>query len=298
MSRLPDFLIIGAMKSGTTTLFHDLATHPRVFFPIHKELGFSINLTQPKILTDQGRAEYAQFFVKAEDDQLVGEASTVYTKRPTFEDTPKRALELLGPNIKLLYIIREPIKRLISHYHHELFREVISDPIEEELPRHPEMVQYSRYAMQLEPWIETFGREALKVIRFEDYVADRVAGCAAALEHLGLDPGKLSLDIETAHNQTQGKPLSKGWVFRLSKTPVYEKFVRPMISMHTRKKLQNLLLPKAKKPETSLSQATIDRLVKELGDDQQRLRVMLGLEAPLWDLPKIYSKDKNKPNVA
>ena len=77
--RLPGFLIIGAMKAGTTTLYHDLLTNPQVFFPLDKEPG---NLASHDVLGEDGRGRYASIFKTARPDQICGEASTTYTKLP------------------------------------------------------------------------------------------------------------------------------------------------------------------------------------------------------------------------
>ena len=96
---LPHFLIIGGMKCGSTTLYRDLLTHPRVFFPIDKE---PCNLCDDRVLTDAGRAEYEALFKRARPDQLCAEASTDYTKLPDRPGVAARALRVLGPELKLI----------------------------------------------------------------------------------------------------------------------------------------------------------------------------------------------------
>ncbi len=115
--RLPDFLIIGAQKAGTTTLYRDLLANPAIFLPIDKEPG---NLCEDDLLTDTGRSAYARHFANASTDQLCGEATTSHTKRPDVLGVPARARRLLGDKLKVIYLVREPISRIISHHHHEL----------------------------------------------------------------------------------------------------------------------------------------------------------------------------------
>ena len=79
-SRLPDFLIIGGMKCGSTTLFRDLDTSPAVSFPAHKEPH---NLLDDAVLSGEGKAKYAGLYKHARPDQRLGDASTGYTKLPT-----------------------------------------------------------------------------------------------------------------------------------------------------------------------------------------------------------------------
>ena len=108
----PDFLIVGAMKAGTTTLYHDLSEHPDIFLPVLKE---------PEVLTtlerlDEMRAYYARLFRPARPGQLKGEASTAYTKRPNNEGVAEKARALCGDGLKIIYIRRDPVERIRSQY--------------------------------------------------------------------------------------------------------------------------------------------------------------------------------------
>jgi hypothetical protein len=93
MGRLPDFLIIGAMKAGTTSLYRDLLTNPAVFFPADKEPG---NLTDDRVLAEAGRREYELLFRGAVEGQICGEASTTYTKEPDLSGAATRTPVITG----------------------------------------------------------------------------------------------------------------------------------------------------------------------------------------------------------
>ena len=90
--RLPDFLIVGAQKAGTTSLYFDLLKNPAVFMPSDKELG---NLLDDDVCTPPGRAAYAKRFRRARPDQLCGEATTSYTKLPDHPGVSDRARRVL-----------------------------------------------------------------------------------------------------------------------------------------------------------------------------------------------------------
>ena len=109
---LPDFLIVGAMKSGTTTLYRDLILHPDVFMPEDKEPETLANSSDP----DQIRREYRTLFPRLAEGLVKGEASTAYTKRPDFEGVAERAREVLGPGLKVVYMRRDPVERLVVVY--------------------------------------------------------------------------------------------------------------------------------------------------------------------------------------
>ena len=114
--KLPDFLIIGSMKSGTTGIFQDLATHPDIYSGGNKEPQ---NLTSDKVLTDNGIKNYSQEFKAAKPQQLICDASTAYAKRPDFERVSFRASKVLSNDFKVIYIVRQPVDRIVSQYHHE-----------------------------------------------------------------------------------------------------------------------------------------------------------------------------------
>ena len=160
----PDFIIIGAMKCATSTLHVQLAAQPGFHMSTPKEPNFFSDDAQYA----RGLDWYRGLFTEAPADALRGESSTHYTKRPTYPRTLERLREELdGAPLKLIYLMRHPVERLVSHYIHEWSQGVISSGIDQALDAHPEMVEYGCYASQLEPWIEAFGREAVLPLFFE-----------------------------------------------------------------------------------------------------------------------------------
>lgn len=118
-SRLPSFIIIGAAKSGTTTLHNYLSTHPEVFVGKRNDIGFP-SPKEPQFfaidsLFYKGINFYSKLFSLAEDFQLCCEASTCYTMYPYFPDVAERIYRII-PNIKLVYIMRNPVDRAYSSY--------------------------------------------------------------------------------------------------------------------------------------------------------------------------------------
>jgi hypothetical protein len=91
---------------------------------------------------------------------LCGESSTHYTKLPTHPRTVER-LAAAVPGARLVYVMRHPVDRLVSHYVHAWTTRDVSCPIDEAVERHRELVDYGRYAMQLRPYVEAFGRDAI-----------------------------------------------------------------------------------------------------------------------------------------
>ncbi|MHC4218058.1 MAG: sulfotransferase domain-containing protein, partial [Planctomycetota bacterium] len=174
--RLSDFLIIGAMKAGTTSLYRDLLDNPAVFMPVEKEPA---NLLSDEVCTSVGRRAYARHFERARPDQVCGEATTGCAKLPDIPGVPQRAKRVLGPKVKAIYLVREPVSRIISQHHHERSSRKISCDIDTAVREHSRFIDFSRYAMQITPWLEALGPEQVMLVRFETYVAQRLETVAA-----------------------------------------------------------------------------------------------------------------------
>jgi hypothetical protein len=163
---LPDFVIIGAMKCGTSTLHAQLAAQPQFFMSEPKEPNFFSN----DEIYAKGEAWYRSLFAKAPAGAIRGESSTHYTKLPTYPKTVERLASLI-PHAKFIYVMRDPIDRLVSQYIHEWTQGVITCSIDEAIDKHPELIAYSRYAYQLEPWIARFGKDRILPVFFERMTA-------------------------------------------------------------------------------------------------------------------------------
>lgn len=164
---LPDFMIIGAMKSATSTLHEQLRLQPGIFMSTPKEPNF---FSDDPVYA-QGMGWYQQLFADAAADELKGESSTHYTKLPTYPHTIER-MKKAGVTPRFIYVMRHPLDRLISHYIHEWTQGVIKTDIVSALESHPELLQYGQYAMQLEPYFDAFGREAVLPVFFDRLRAD------------------------------------------------------------------------------------------------------------------------------
>lgn len=161
-TKMPHFVIIGAMKSATTTLYEQLRLLDGIFMPDLKEPNFFSDDKQ----YERGSDYYRKLFESAKDGDIIGEASTHYTKLPTYPDTVKRLSDAL-PNAKLIYVMRHPIERLISQYIHEWSCNNIRVDLDEAIDRHPELIAYSRYTDQLTPYLQYFGAENILPVFFE-----------------------------------------------------------------------------------------------------------------------------------
>ena len=202
---LPDFLVIGAQKAGTTALYAYLRSHPDITGPAWKEVSFFDRHWA------RGIGWYRGNLPLGVRGRLVGEASPSYVFHPR---APERVASVV-PQAKLVVLLREPGARAYSHYHHEvsLGREPLSfeDALAaEEMRLSGEMerlladpryfsrawwdhtyVARGRYAEQLERWISVFPREQLLVLASEDLARSTEATYATVLAFLGARPHDL-----------------------------------------------------------------------------------------------------------
>lgn len=268
MSRAPDFLVIGAQKCGTTTLFEDLRAHPHVHL-LPKEAS--------ALVTASDSGSYRRRFTGT--DGLVGEVSTQYSMKPDV-DVAGVAAEW-APEARIVYIVREPIARVVSHHHHDFALGLVGPDVDRAVLEHPSLVQNSRYATQLRPWLRAFTRERVHVIRFEDYVAARESEVARLCLFLGLEPHVF--DSSLVANAAGGKVVATGRWDRLSRNRAYRALARPLMSERARRSLMSRVLPSAPPRPDPPSRTTLDHLVEELRPEVEDLAEMLGTQ-PWWDL--------------
>ncbi len=162
----PDFLVIGAMKCGTTTLHEQLAQQPGVAMSRPKEPNFFSD--EPEWA--RGLDWYASLFESMPAGSVRGESSTHYTKWPDYPDACERIRDAL-PDVKLVYLMRHPIERLVSHYWHEHLEGTFTEPIDEAIDRHSALVDFGRYSQQLKPYLDAFGPERIHLMALERLTA-------------------------------------------------------------------------------------------------------------------------------
>lgn len=206
----PDFIIIGAMRGGTTSLYSYLTDHPGIgpaymkevhFFDVHYKKGFAWYQAQFPSLAQKYYTERLQ-----KQRFITGEASPYYLFHP---HTPQRIAKRL-PHVKLIVLLRDPVSRAYSHYHHEVaggheklsFEEAIAREEDrignegEKLAQDDQYVSYAHrhfsylargiYVDQLQRWMRYFPREQFLILKSEDFYADPASGLKQTLEFLGL----------------------------------------------------------------------------------------------------------------
>jgi hypothetical protein len=187
---LPNLVVIGGLKCGTTSLHHYLNLHPEIAMSRPKELNFFV----AELNWELGPDWYASHFDRAAP--VRGESSPHYTNLPRFAGVAERMRELLV-DARLIYMVRDPIDRMLSHYLHNVGGGYESRGLEQALADPDSAyVARSRYAMQAEPYLERFGAERLLVVTREELRDDRAATMRRAFDFVGVDPAFSSPQFE------------------------------------------------------------------------------------------------------
>jgi hypothetical protein len=270
MIRSPDFIVIGAMKSATTTLHDQLAAQPGFFMSTNKEPNFFSNDENYA----RGLPWYQSLFDDADATDLCGESSTHYTKLPTYPDTVQRMKAAL-PQLKLIYMMRHPINRLVSHYLHEQFEWRMQVPIDKAVEQYPELIAYGKYSMQLEPFLDAYGPENILLIFFERFVRQGVGELARIYRFLGCPSQPTWKHTSEATNVSSERMRESPIRDAIVNAPVLRTIRRRFIPKPWRERAKRLWQIKDR-PE--LSEFSIRRLAEIFDADLVRLGHLLNLE--------------------
>ncbi len=193
---LPGVIIIGAQKCGTSSLHHYLNCHPQISMSAQKELNFFSEDGQ----WSNGIDWYKRQFTGTA--KIFGEASPGYTMYPVRKGVPER-LHGVVPDAKLIYLVREPVERMVSHYldrfkggrEHRPVEEALLDPTAENY-----YFRYSQYYDQLSRYLEYFPREAVFVETAANLRDRRAETLRRIFRFLDVDESFTCADFEQLQN--------------------------------------------------------------------------------------------------
>lgn len=249
----PDFFIVGAQRSGTTSLYEYLGKHPRVFTSPHKETHFfSQDLVQ--IDTDlvvRSETDYLGLFAGAEGGALLGEASPSYLWHP---QAARRIFEC-QPRAKIIACLREPIGRAFSQYQMDLADGLspvsFHDLIERDYSRGGQVygtghlyIELGMYAEQIKRYLDVFGPEAVLVLAFDELTTYPERVLARVATFLGIEPaGFEQVDLYKIHNRNAmpSNPLARRVLPHRSLRLLY----RSLVPLHMRRNLRGRIFDSA-----------------------------------------------------
>jgi hypothetical protein len=286
---LPRILLIGAMKSGTTSLYADLCTQPGVWFCDPKEPG---NLASDRVLTPRGLADYEYHFRGCPAGALAGDASTIYAKLPEAPGVPERAVRVLGDAFRVLYIVREPVSRALSQHFHELseHRDTMPSDPDRAVREVPRLWQYSQYAMQLEPWRAAIGDDRIRVVIFEEFIQSRRDTIASLCQWLGVPCDPSLIDESSVHNQGEARVVATGFLRKVQDSRPYQRLIRPLLPPSARRKIVSAVTPPPPPRPGRPSMDTIEYLIDKVKPDAEKLAAYLGRTTPIWDFDAVRAK--------
>ncbi len=267
--QFPNFLIIGATKSGTTSLYHYLSQHPEIYMTPIKEPHFfayegqtldfkgtgDMEIASQMIVTERWR--YEQLFEGVTNEKAIGEASAMYLY---CEGTAERIKQYL-PDVKLIVILRNPIERAYSSYIHlrRDQREHLTDFMEA-LDAEESRIEsnwmpiwhYKKmgfYFEQLNIYFQLFKKDQIKIYLFDDIKKQPVATMQALYNWLNVDSSFVP-DMSLKYN-VSGLPKKQWMHLYLKKSHWTKALFKPLFPQKFRKKLMTNLINKnlSKKPE-------------------------------------------------
>ncbi len=205
----PNLFIVGAMKAGTSSLHEYLHQHPQIFMSRMKEPQyFSPHTTrwgqrwgQGNPFPEPGIDWYFKLFSEAGDAKYAGESSVSYTSRPWVIDCERR-IHAFNPDARIIYLMRDPIERSISHYWHFVVDGREDRDMLTAMQRTEEYVARSDYAMQLKPYLDKFGPEQVFTLTLENLQEQPDREFRRLFNWLDVDPN-VPIDTRNRFNVTQ-----------------------------------------------------------------------------------------------
>lgn len=269
----PDFVIIGAMRCGTTTIYRHLLEHPGIGMSRDKETDYFVS-------RKKGPDWYSGQFCSSKP--LLGEASPNYTKADVFPGVPAR-MQAECPDVRLIYVVRDPVARAVSQYRHCWAMGTIQRQPEEfaDSDEYTHVITTSRYAYQMKAYLDVFDSERLCVIDFDDLVKSPEAAMAELCRHIGVQPQPLP--HRGVHNDAAELSRIPVWALKLSQSPLGGLLNR-WISRSARDRARRLLAQGASRQPPPFPAHILNRIRDDLRDDAQQFRGITGKPFRDWSL--------------
>ena len=275
---LPNLLIVGAAKSGTTSLHSYLDHHPAVAMSRKKELQF-FSRDNWRDLVDWYRGHFP------EPAPVRGESSPAYSMDPVLPHVPERAHELI-PEARIVYMVRDPIERLLAHYVEFVALGLEEKTFEAALADYDSgrnvYAMTSRYAHQLACWHAAFPASQVLVLDQRELLDERRDTLRRVFRFLDVDDSFWTSEFDQLHNTRTTKLRVNGFGRWLWRRGLYHRTVASA----------SALPPRLRRPALGLIGSVVDAphpsatLLGELRDylreDTQRLREVTGKSFDHW----------------
>ena len=281
--RWPDFLIVGAPRSGTSSIYEYLKDISGIFMPKIKEINYFCRSFDSKefLVAIRDKKDYLHLFKDAKDDELIGEASPSYLRDP---QAPKLIYEVI-PNAKIIIILRDPVERTFSHYllffaygnETDTFTKSIKKALDRTDDYSGRLINSGFYYQQVKRYLDTFGKENVKILIFEEFVNDSRKAVKEILEFLGVKS-----EIPESVGEVFGSyPYTSKVLTPIFRNSFVRKLGKMMPTSISLPLLRQFRGKKAKKPKIPESDRKfLEGLYK---DEAKKLEELLGRKLP-WNL--------------
>ncbi|WP_446384391.1 sulfotransferase family protein [Coleofasciculus sp. E2-BRE-01] len=294
--RLPNFLVIGAAKAGTTSLYYYLKQHPQIFMTTRKEPRFfalkdiqldfrgpaqGINKTS---VTNYN--EYCNLFNEVTNEIAIGEASTIYLYDPR---APKLIKHYI-PDVKLIAILRDPIERAYSSFSHLTrdgyetltFLQALREEKARILDNWPHLWHYREsgfYYEQLKRYFEIFSKQQLKIYLYEDLKSNSIAVVQDIFIFLGVDDSFIP-DL-TKQNES-GKPKSRLLIYLFKRNNFLKSLLKPFFFQAWRNYIRSKALKLNLEPMPHLPLEVRQELVEIYRKDILKVQDLIQRDLSKW----------------
>jgi hypothetical protein len=276
---LPNLIVIGAAKCGTSSLHCYLDQHPEIAMSKEKEISF---FATPDYFA-KGVAWYESHFDS--NAAVRGESSTNYTKQPQCTGMAERIHSLL-PEVRLIYIVRNPIDRIVSHWIENYSHGRESRPFEKALANVNEShyVNCTRYAMQLRPYLDLYPRENLLILEQAKLLTEPEQTLRRVYRFLGVEENPaVSLDkikVRQSIHKVRLNPVGK----LISRIPpmLSRNLIRPVVPDWIRLRIRDS--SKASIPRPEVPEKLYSMIKETLREDLREFREIADNKFPDWDM--------------
>ena len=271
---LPNFLLIGPGRSGTTSLYHWLNQHPEIYMSPVKEACFYAKPARPRPGKPRTREEYERLFNGITNEKMYGEACPAYLWTPTAADSIRADI----PDARLIATLRNPADRAYSGWLKAVLEgRVRKGTAEDALKPGYHHYKIGFYAPHLRRYFDRFPRQNIKVVIFEDIVRDPQLLMTEIFEFLGVDSA-FKVD-PIPYNPSRAPRSMRAWTIYKSLV----KIVRPMIPLSVRSHIKSgIASDRLLTAPPAVSSELRARLLEAYRDDILETSQLIGRDLSHW----------------
>lgn len=196
---IPNFIVIGAAKCGTTSICELIGQHPHAFMSDPKEPCFYSHMNEG----GRTRDWYESLFTGAGDARAIGEGSTAYTHPDVIETVAQRIHSDI-PDCRLIYMVRHPLRRLESDWRMRLHEDWTPASISAAAREQTSLVTHGLYWRNLNVYRSLFNDEQILIVFLEDFTRDPETELERCFRHIGVDPDVRIENASTPRNTSAG----------------------------------------------------------------------------------------------